>query len=174
MAHTDFASMPCPIARSMSVLGERLGHPPSPARSVLRPSTRFDEFQRHLGIAPNILSARLKSLVEHGMLERLPAPDSARHVYHLTEKSRDFFSRLCRPESLGRPLDERCVRPAHRAAGQAHRRRDCRAGTGTRGRQPADAGRPARSARPGRQRRPAAAPCPRRRSSRTGQARNDG
>ncbi|KDP84896.1 winged helix-turn-helix transcriptional regulator [Cupriavidus basilensis] len=89
MAHTDFASMPCPIARSMSVLGERWAI--LLLREAFYGSTRFDEFQRHLGIAPNILSARLKSLVEHGMLERLPAPDSARHVYHLTEKSRDFF-----------------------------------------------------------------------------------
>ncbi len=89
MGHTDFASMPCPIARSMAVLGERW------AILVLREafygSTRFDEFQRHLGIAPNILSARLKTLVEHGMLERVPAPDSARHVYRLSEKGRGFF-----------------------------------------------------------------------------------
>ncbi len=89
MGHTDFASMPCPIARSMAVLGERW------AILVLREafygSTRFDEFERHLGIAPNILSARLKTLVEHGMLERVPAPGSARHVYQLSEMGRDFF-----------------------------------------------------------------------------------
>ncbi|MDR3380006.1 winged helix-turn-helix transcriptional regulator [Cupriavidus basilensis] len=89
MGHTDFASMPCPIARSMAVLGERWAI--LLLREAFYGSTRFDEFQRHLGIAPNILSARLKTLVEHGMLERVPAPDSARHAYHLTEKGRDFF-----------------------------------------------------------------------------------
>lgn len=89
MGHTDFASMPCPIARSMAVLGERWAI--LLLREAFYGSTRFDEFQRHLGIAPNILSTRLKTLVEHGMLERVPAPDSARHVYHLTEMGRDFF-----------------------------------------------------------------------------------
>jgi len=89
MGQTDFAAMACPVARSMAVLGERW------AMLVLREafygSTRFDEFERHLGIAPNILSARLKTLVEHGLLARVPAEDSARHVYRLTAKGRDFF-----------------------------------------------------------------------------------
>ncbi|AOZ00979.1 transcriptional regulator [Cupriavidus sp. USMAHM13] len=89
MGHTDFAAMACPVARSMAVLGERW------AMLVLREafygSTRFDEFQRHLGIAPNILSARLKSLVEHGLMARVPGTDGVRHVYRLTAKGRDFF-----------------------------------------------------------------------------------
>ncbi|MGO4326991.1 winged helix-turn-helix transcriptional regulator [Cupriavidus sp. 2TAF22] len=89
MGHTDFASMPCPIARSMAVLGERWAI--LLLREAYYGSTRFDEFQRHLGIAPNILSARLKTLVEHDMLERVPVPDSTRHMYRLSAKGRDFF-----------------------------------------------------------------------------------
>ncbi|QQE06640.1 helix-turn-helix transcriptional regulator [Cupriavidus sp. ISTL7] len=89
MGHTDFASMPCPIARSMAVLGERWAI--LLMREAFYGSTRFDEFQRNLGIAPNILSARLKTLVEHGMFERVPADGGARHHYRLTDKGRDFF-----------------------------------------------------------------------------------
>ena len=90
MGRTDFTRMRCPVARSMAVLGERW------AMLVLREAfygtTRFDEFERHLGIAPNILSARLKDLTEHGLLEKVPIAESgARHEYRLTERGRDFF-----------------------------------------------------------------------------------
>lgn len=90
MASTDFAAMPCPIARSLSVLGERWTL--LIMREAFYGSTRFDEFERRLGIAPNILSARLKALVEQGLLEKTPAPGGgARHVYTLTQPGRDFF-----------------------------------------------------------------------------------
>lgn len=97
MVRTDFTRMRCPVARSMAVLGERW------AILVLREAfygaRRFEEFERHLGVAPNILSARLRSLVEHGLLERVPlgagaageAAGRGRHEYRLTEKGRDFF-----------------------------------------------------------------------------------
>jgi len=53
---------------------------------------RFDEFQYYLGVAPNILSARLKKFVELGMMTRLPLPEhSGRYEYVLTRKGRDFF-----------------------------------------------------------------------------------
>ncbi len=88
MGRTDFTRMRCPVARSMAVLGERW------AILVLREAfygtTRFDDFERHLGIAPNILSARLRDLVEHGLLEKVPA-EGARQAYRLTERGRDFF-----------------------------------------------------------------------------------
>src|SRR3712207_828765 len=90
IGRTDFAQQRCPVARSMAVLGERW------AILILREAfygaTRFDEFQRNLGIAPNILSARLRALVAHGVLERAPgAGGGARHEYRLTEKGRDVF-----------------------------------------------------------------------------------
>lgn len=85
---TDFAQQLCPVARTMAVLGERW------AILVLREcftgASRFDEFERRLGIAPNILAARLRGLVEHGVLERVPA-EGGRHEYRLTEKGRDVF-----------------------------------------------------------------------------------
>jgi DNA-binding HxlR family transcriptional regulator len=89
MGRIDFTQMRCPVARSMAVLGERW------AMLVLREcfygTTRFDEFERNLGIAPNILSARLRDLTGHGLLERVPVAEGARHEYRLTEKGRDFF-----------------------------------------------------------------------------------
>ncbi|MCB4820137.1 winged helix-turn-helix transcriptional regulator [Roseicella aerolata] len=93
MGRTDFTRMRCPVARSMAVLGERW------AMLVLREAfygtTRFDAFEQNLGIAPNILSARLRELTEHGLLERVPLSETrgagARHEYRLTEKGRDFF-----------------------------------------------------------------------------------
>ena len=53
---------------------------------------RFDEFQYYLGVAPNILSTRLKKFVDLGMMTRVPLPEhSGRYEYVLTEKGRDFF-----------------------------------------------------------------------------------
>ncbi|MFC3123847.1 winged helix-turn-helix transcriptional regulator [Pseudoroseomonas globiformis] len=89
MVQIDFTRMRCPVARSMAVLGERW------ALLVLREAfygtTRFDEFERNLGVASNILSARLARLVEHGLLERVLLSGGGRHAYRLTEKGRDFF-----------------------------------------------------------------------------------
>src|SRR5690242_8928301 len=89
---TDFASMRCPVARTMAVLGERWSI--LLLREAYYGATRFDEFERNLGIAPNILSARLRSLVEHGVMEKVPGPKGkypGRHEYRLTERGRDFF-----------------------------------------------------------------------------------
>ena len=73
MGRTDFSQMRCPVARSMAVLGERW------AMLVLREAfygtTRFDAFERHLGIAPNILAARLRDLTAHALLEKVPLAD---------------------------------------------------------------------------------------------------
>jgi DNA-binding HxlR family transcriptional regulator len=88
MARTDFSRMRCPIARSMEVLGERWAI--LVMREAFYGTTRFDDFARNLGIASNILSARLAKLVANGVLERVPA-EGARHAYSLTEKGRDFF-----------------------------------------------------------------------------------
>lgn len=87
MQRTDFARMRCPVARAMSVLGERWTI--LVLREAFAGTTRFDAFARNLGIAPNILSARLTALVDHGMLQRVP--DGGRHAYRLTERGRDAF-----------------------------------------------------------------------------------
>ena len=87
MRRIDFARMRCPVARAMAVLGERWTI--LILREAFAGTTRFDAFERNLGIAPNILSARLAALVGHGLLERVP--EGARQSYRLTERGRDAF-----------------------------------------------------------------------------------
>lgn len=56
---------------------------------------RFGEFQKSLGLAKNILCARLQKLVSHGVLEMVPASDgSAYQEYALTEKGRSLYTVL--------------------------------------------------------------------------------
>ena len=53
--------------------------------------TRFDQFQKSLGIAPNMLTRRLNALVETGLLERRSYSERPpRYEYVLTERGRDF------------------------------------------------------------------------------------
>ena len=89
MQRTSFADMPCPIARSLERVGEWWSM--LILRDAFAGKTRFDEFQESLGIAPNMLTKRLASLVEAGMLERrLYSERPPRHDYVLTERGRDF------------------------------------------------------------------------------------
>ena len=81
----------CPVARSLA----RLGDPWSMLilRDTFHGMTRFDEFERSLGIAPNILTARLKALVADGLLERHRYSERPpRYEYRLTEAGRDARS----------------------------------------------------------------------------------
>ena len=89
MRHKSFGDMQCPIARSLERVGEWW------SMLILRDAslglTRFDEFQESLGIAPNILVRRLKSLVEAGLLERRRYSERPpRYEYVLTQAGRDF------------------------------------------------------------------------------------
>jgi DNA-binding HxlR family transcriptional regulator len=57
--------------------------------------TRFDDFQRTLGIARNTLTDRLHRLVDEGLLEKRPyQSDPVRHDYVLTAKGQDFWGVL--------------------------------------------------------------------------------
>ncbi|WP_350279986.1 helix-turn-helix domain-containing protein [Kribbella sp. HUAS MG21] len=80
----------CPVARAVDVIGDRWSL--LIVRDAFDGITRFSEFQRNLGLAKNILSARLRELVAHGILEIVPgAGGSAYHQYALTPKGRDLF-----------------------------------------------------------------------------------
>jgi DNA-binding HxlR family transcriptional regulator len=58
-------------------------------------SRRFEDFQRQLGIARNILSSRLKKLCKHEILERVPIKEGARrHEYLLTRKGKELMPLL--------------------------------------------------------------------------------
>lgn len=89
MERTAFGSMTCPIARALDRVGEWWSI--LILRDALHGLTRFDQFQESLGIAPNMLSRRLKALVEAGMLEqRLYCERPPRHEYILTDRGREF------------------------------------------------------------------------------------
>jgi DNA-binding HxlR family transcriptional regulator len=60
-------------------------------RDAFRGLTRFDQFQKSLDIAPNMLTRRLNALVESGLLERRAYSEHPpRYEYVLTERGRDF------------------------------------------------------------------------------------
>src|SRR5262245_37953731 len=77
----------CPIARSLDAVGDAWSV--LVVRDAFAGKRRFGEFEKSLGIAKNILAARLKKLVGAGVLRQAPATDgSAYHDYVLTEKGR--------------------------------------------------------------------------------------
>ncbi|MFZ4875506.1 winged helix-turn-helix transcriptional regulator [Janthinobacterium sp. Mn2066] len=89
MKPTQFSDMPCPIARSMGRVGDSWSM--LILRDAFQGMTRFDEFVKSTGIAPNILTRRLNDLVDNGMLERrLYNEKPPRHEYLLTEMGRSF------------------------------------------------------------------------------------
>jgi DNA-binding HxlR family transcriptional regulator len=89
MRHTSFRTLPCPIALSLERVGEWWSI--MILRDAFRGLRRFDQFQNSLGIAPNILSRRLRGLVEAGLLERSRyCEHPPRDEYLLTEIGRDF------------------------------------------------------------------------------------
>ncbi|SEC32686.1 transcriptional regulator, HxlR family [Rhizobiales bacterium GAS191] len=89
MQRKSFAEMPCPIARSLERVGEWWSI--LILRDAFRGLRRFDEFQASLGVAPNMLTRRLNSLVEAGLLRReLYCEHPPRHEYRLTARGKDF------------------------------------------------------------------------------------
>ena len=89
MKRKHFGEMQCPIARSLERVGEWWSI--LILRDALNGLKRFDEFQRSLDIAPNMLTRRLRALVEAGLLERrLYNERPPRHEYVLTASGRDF------------------------------------------------------------------------------------
>ncbi len=89
MQRKSFESMPCPIARSLERVGEWWSI--LILRDAFHGLTRFDQFQKSLEIAPNMLTRRLAALVEAGLLERRRYSERPpRDEYLLTERGRDF------------------------------------------------------------------------------------
>lgn len=79
----------CPIARSLERVGEWWSI--LIMRDALHGLKRFDEFSRSLDIAPNMLTRRLNSLVEAGLLERQPYSERPlRYQYVPTAMGEDF------------------------------------------------------------------------------------
>src|SRR3954452_1997647 len=89
MQRKSFGEMQCPIARSLARVGEWWSI--LILRDALHGLTRFDQFQKSLGIAPNMLTRRLHGLVEAGFVTRRRYSERPpRDEYLLTERGRDF------------------------------------------------------------------------------------
>jgi DNA-binding HxlR family transcriptional regulator len=91
MRRTSYASMNCSIASALDIVGE-------PwtlliVRDAFYGVRRFDDFQENLGIARNVLTARLKKLVEAGVFRKVAYRQRPlRHEYRLTDKGAALFT----------------------------------------------------------------------------------
>jgi DNA-binding HxlR family transcriptional regulator len=89
MLNRDYPDQYCPIASTLEVVGERWTL--LIIRDIFLRIRRFDDIQRDLGIARNILQARLERLVEEGILVKRPYQERPlRCEYLLTEKGADL------------------------------------------------------------------------------------
>ena len=90
MRRVSFAGMNCSIARSLEIIGE--WWTPLILREAFFGVTRFDEFHHRLGISRNILSTRLDTLVEAGVMERRVYEEArGRSDYVLTDMGRELW-----------------------------------------------------------------------------------
>jgi len=93
MKRKSYNEMPCPIAQCLERIGEWWSM--LIIRDVFRGLRRFDEFQKSLGIAPNMLTRRLNDLVESGILERQKYGESdKRYEYVLSKQGEDLYPML--------------------------------------------------------------------------------
>jgi DNA-binding HxlR family transcriptional regulator len=80
----------CPVARTVDLVGDRWSL--LIVRDAMDGAASFTDFQQRLGIARNILTDRLRRLVDHGILTTSTAPGGKRHSYALTEAGQDLFT----------------------------------------------------------------------------------
>ena len=85
-----FSALDCSIARTLEVIGERWSL--LIVRDAFYGVRRFDDFRQDLGIARNVLTDRLNTLVDQGVFERRQYEDRPpRFEYLLTEKGRELL-----------------------------------------------------------------------------------
>ena len=90
MKRTSLENADCPVARSLDAIGDWWSL--LIIRDAFLGIRRFSEFQKNIGLAKNILTVRLRALVDHGILAMAPASDgSAYQEYVLTAKGRGLF-----------------------------------------------------------------------------------
>ena len=133
MRFVDFDSGTCSVARSVEVLGDRWTI--LVLRDVFNGARRFDDIQRHLGVARDVLAKRLGALVEEGVLDRVAYREPGhrtRYEYRLTQAGRDLRPVLIaliawgdryRAEADGPPIvltHEECGAPVTLAVECAH------------------------------------------------------
>ncbi|HEV3328790.1 MAG TPA: helix-turn-helix domain-containing protein [Acidimicrobiales bacterium] len=93
MERKSFSDMDCSVAQCLEVVGEWWSM--LIVRDAFFGVTRFDDFQRSLGISRNVLRQRLEHLVAAGILKKVPYSEHPpRSEYRLTDKGRDLWSVL--------------------------------------------------------------------------------
>jgi DNA-binding HxlR family transcriptional regulator len=115
----NLSDQPCLIARSLALVGDAW------SMLIMRDAhaglARFDDFRKSLGIAPTMLTARLSSLTEEGLLMKRRYSDRPpRYEYMLTEAGRDFLPVLFAIGAWGNK---------HRGGGEVTRFFDAETGT---------------------------------------------
>ena len=89
MTRNRLDSLNCSIANALDLIGEWWTI--LILREAFFGTRRFEDFQQHLGIARNILTARLRKLCDNGVLQRVPVKEGAkRQEYRLTQMGRDL------------------------------------------------------------------------------------
>jgi DNA-binding HxlR family transcriptional regulator len=88
---SDWSAESCPVARSLDVLGD-------PwlvliLRDAMTGARRYEQFRAGLGIADNVLARRLRTMVDAGLLRRVPyrAQHRTHDEYRLTEAGADLL-----------------------------------------------------------------------------------
>ncbi|MGN6556871.1 MAG: winged helix-turn-helix transcriptional regulator [Solirubrobacterales bacterium] len=93
MLRRDYPGLDNSVAKALEVIGERWSL--LIVRTVMHGNRRFSEMQESLGIARNVLSARLPRLVDEEILERRAYSESPpRYEYFLTQKGLDLWPAL--------------------------------------------------------------------------------
>lgn len=138
MKRTSLQDATCPIARTLDVIGDWWSL--LIVRDMLAGPKRFGELQKSLGLAKNILSARLRSLTAQGILETAPTAQksnrgsSAWKDYALTEKGRALFTVLVAMREWGEtyqfPEGDCPVELVDRKTGQRVRNLELRSAAG--------------------------------------------
>lgn len=120
----SLGSAACPIARSMDVIGDCWSM--LIIRDAMLGKRRFGEFQKSLGIAKNILAARLRALKDDGILQLVPAADGGAYQdYVLTDKGRDVFPIMV---ALRQWAEEYAFQPGEETNIMVDRQTGCRIG----------------------------------------------
>jgi DNA-binding HxlR family transcriptional regulator len=90
MLGNEYEGQICSIARSLELVGERWTL--LVVREIFHGRRKFSEMQRSLGVARNVLTARLQRMVDEDIIERRPYSERPeRNEYFLTEKGLDLW-----------------------------------------------------------------------------------
>src|SRR3569833_1171862 len=103
---TSFEGDACPTARALDVIGDWWSL--LIIREAFLGARRFGEFQKRLGMAKNILTVRLRNLVDRSIMTTEPASDGSPYRdYVLTAKGRGLFPILVALRQWSEEFDER-------------------------------------------------------------------